>query len=263
MSRGIPLVLVVLIVADARAFGPAGHIVAGEIAEGRLCLPALREIDRLGDGESVGELGMWADRIRSTERWRDSAPWHYMNIADDAPLEAYRTPAEGDILWAIDRFSARLVDRSLNHEDRANALRFLVHFVVDLHQPLHVGRSEDRGGNAIEITVSGETVNLHSYWDSFVLRDELPVSDYLRRTAALIPLLEESLAETAPSGWAVESQALRGVVYSFDADTGLIGPRYEATASDVARLRLIQAGLRLAGRLNALLCPGTGGLLGP
>ncbi len=262
-SRGISLFLAALfVVADANAFGPAGHIIAGAIAERRLCSMALQEIDRLGEGDSVGELGLWADRIRSTERWRDSAPWHYMNIADDAPLDEYRAPPEGDILWAIDRFGARLADPALKISDRADALKFLVHFVVDLHQPLHVGRSEDRGGNAIDIVVSGESVDLHSYWDSVVIRDELPVSDYLRRAATLIPILAESLADSTPLAWAAESQALRDVVYDFDATTGLIDRRYEAVASDVTRTRLIQAGLRLADKLNALLCAGREELLG-
>ncbi|MGI9259739.1 MAG: S1/P1 nuclease [Gammaproteobacteria bacterium] len=263
-SREILLFLATLFVFEgASAYGPAGHRVAGVIAESHLCPAALLAIDRFGEGDRVGDLGSWADQIRSTERWRESAPWHYMNIADHTSLDDYRTPPEGDILWAIERFRTRLADTALSHRDRADALKFLIHFVVDLHQPLHVGRVEDLGGNMIDIVVSGESVDLHRYWDSAVIRDELPVSDYLRRSAALIRLMEENLADTTPRDWAVESQTLRRFVYEFDTVTGSIDSHYEAVARDVTRIRLIQAGLRLAGELNALFCVATEELLRP
>ena len=255
--------VLLLVFGDAGAFGPAGHLVAGEIAESRLCSAARQEIDRLGNGDSVAELGLWADQIRSTARWRESAPWHYLNIDDDASLDTYRTPPGGDILWAIDRFRERFADAGLSNRERANALKFLIHFVVDLHQPLHVGRKEDRGGNTIDIVISGESVDLHRYWDSLVMRDELPVRDYLRRATALIPLLPATPADTTPLAWAAESFALRETVYDFELSTGLIDSGYEAVASDITRIRLIQAGLRLADELNALLCVEKEGLLGP
>lgn len=263
-ARRISFFLTALFVfEDATAFGPAGHRVAGMIAENHLCSPALLAIDRLGGGEGLGELGLWADQIRSTERWRHSAPWHYMNVADDASVDEFEPPPEGDILWAIGRFRARLADVALDLRDRASALKFFVHFVVDLHQPLHVGRIEDLGGNTIDIVVAGETVDLHRYWDSTVIRDELPVSDYLRRSATLIRLMSENLTDTTPREWAVESQGLRRIVYNFDTTTGAIDTRYEAVARDVTRIRLIQAGLRLAGELSDLFCAATEELLAP
>ena len=89
----------------AQAFGPDGHRVAGGVAEAYLCSTATREVERLGAGDTLGELGLWADRIRGDERWRISAPWHYMNIADGAALSDYRSPPEGDVLWAIAHFA--------------------------------------------------------------------------------------------------------------------------------------------------------------
>src|SRR5262249_27997043 len=150
----------------AGAFGPDGHRIAGLLAEPRLCPAARAEVAALTGGEPLAELGLWADMIR--EERPESAPWHYMNIADLRPggesraaVAAYRSPPEGDVLSAIDRFFTALSNRSLPETQRLDALRFLVHFVVDVHQPLHVGRVEDRGGNQIDVRYGDKVVNLH------------------------------------------------------------------------------------------------------
>jgi hypothetical protein len=87
----------------AGAFGAAGHRIAGAVAEQFLCEAAKAEISRLGNGESLADLGLWADRVRSTAAWRYTEPWHYVNIDDGEPLAGHETPAEGDVLWAASR----------------------------------------------------------------------------------------------------------------------------------------------------------------
>ena len=181
-SKGIssPCVLALVFVAaaaptPAAAFGPAGHRIAGLLAEPALCPAARREVEALGRGESLAELGLWADGIREQPEWRQSAPWHYLNVADApgpaaaAAIRAFRHPPEGDVLAAIERFRAELADRGRPEAQRAAALKFLVHFVVDLHQPLHVGRAEDRGGNTIDVVYGETVVSLHGFWDADVL----------------------------------------------------------------------------------------------
>ena len=161
----------------ALAFGPLAHRIAGLLAEPELCAAARTQVAVLG-GESLAELGVWADTIRSEPEWRRSAPWHYMNVDDAAAndvaaalaaIRAYRHPPEGDVLYAIERFRADLGNRALSRRARSQALRFLAHFIVDLHQPLHVGRAADRGGNEVEVRHGPETVNLHRFWDTDVL----------------------------------------------------------------------------------------------
>lgn len=237
---------------SALAFGRVGHTVAGELAGPLLCAAARSGIEALGGGGSLGELGLWADEIREVPGWERSAPWHYMNIADEAPLSRYRSPAEGDVLWAIERFTAQLGDRGLAPEARGRALRFLVHFIVDIHQPLHVGRAGDRGGNTIAFDMGGERTNLHRLWDSGIIaRDARARPDYGAAIAALAAAHEAEWSGAAPLEWAAESLRLRPVVYGFDR---VPDEAYLDTAQALTRRRLAQAGVRLAATLNAIFC---------
>jgi hypothetical protein len=201
----------------ALGYGPAGHRIAGLAAEPLLCRAAAAEIARLTNGESFEDLGSWADRIRGVPRFEHSAPWHYINVADDARLEAVERSPDGDVLWAIDEFSAHLADRGLDDAARAEALRFLVHFVVDVHQPLHVGRAEDRGGNLVEITFGDQRVNLHRFWDNEAIAlAELSEHDYAALLGAATRRFAEVDAGSSPLEWAEESFRLRKDVYDYD-----------------------------------------------
>lgn len=238
----------------AAAYGPAGHLIAGRAAEPGLCERAAAEVARLGGGEDLGELGLWADRIRSDEAYADSRPWHYMNIADGVPLADYRHPPEGDVLWAIDHFSARLGDERLDDASRAEALRFLVHFIVDVHQPLHVGRAADRGGNEIVLRFDGERTNLHRLWDTHAIDwADLGVPAYVRAVEALMAD-DPAPASLDPLVWARESLALRKRVYDFGRAGREPSTAYMDFAARITRERLALAAERLAGTLNTLLC---------
>lgn len=237
----------------AGAYGPEGHLIAGRAAAPLLCERAREAVARLGGGDDLGELGLWADRIRSDPAYADSAPWHYMNIEDGEPLADFRHPLEGDVLWAISHFSARLRDEALDDAARGEALKFLVHFIVDLHQPLHVGKASDRGGNSIELRFRGEETNLHRLWDTNAIdRRGLSVADYVEMVERIAP--EPAITSLDPKVWAEESLALRARVYGFGR-VGAEPPKsYLDFAADVTRKRLALAAVRLAGTLNGIFC---------
>jgi hypothetical protein len=236
-----------------RAYGPAGHRIAGLAAAPLLCESATREIADLAPGEPFEELGLWADRIRGSDAWRHSAPWHYMNVADGESLREYRHPPEGDILTAIERFGRQLADETLAREVRYDALKFLVHFIVDLHQPLHVGRAEDRGGNEILLRYAGNTVNLHRFWDTDTIAIAgLSDAAYARELSQEARRVAQIDTESAMWAWAEESLALRDSVYGFD--DGVADSAYLARAAELTRERLTLAAARLANTLNMILC---------
>ena len=240
----------------AHGFGPDGHRIAGLVAEAYLCDQARVEIGRLGEGDGLAELGLWADRIRTQPPWDDSGPWHYVNIADGASFDDYRSPPEGDALWAIAHFRSRLRSENLTRKQRSEALKFLVHFVVDLHQPLHVGRRADRGGTLTEVFIGENRTSLHRLWDTDAIRDAgLPVAHYVHNVMPMAMLLAAGHRPSPPRQWAAESLSFRTVVYGFDPETGQLDEDYLQTASDLVKLRLIQAGLRLADQLNEIFCP--------
>ena len=206
----------------------------------------------LSNGQSLAQISRWADEVRYVPAWEHTAPWHYMNVPDDTPLASYRSHEGGDVLWAIDEFTRQLRDESLALEDRRNALRFLVHFVVDIHQPLHVGRFEDRGGNTVQLRVEGRRTNLHRLWDSGIISLALDASNHY--AASVVALADSNAANwsrSPPLTWAQDSKRLRSFVYDFDGEPG---PTYFEEADRIMRRQLARAGVRLAATLNGVFC---------
>ncbi|MGI9342532.1 MAG: S1/P1 nuclease [Gammaproteobacteria bacterium] len=258
-------VLSVICAGNAAAYGPTGHRIVGDIAESYLCRQARATVDDLLDGESLAEAGTWADRIRSDPDWRHAGPWHYINVADDVPVQRAERSDEGDVLQAIARFHAELADPAVPERYRAEALKFLVHFIADLHQPLHVGRAQDRGGNRIVVLLGGERSNLHRLWDAQALLKadrrtrSYRVKDQTRAIRALTARDVARLQATPVLDWAAESKNLRPYVYATvprGADSFRPDADYLARAREISMLRLGQAGVRVAGTLNGLFCAG-------
>jgi len=243
------------------AYGSAGHEIVGEIAATFLCEQAASEVDRLLDGESLGRASRWPDWIRKDPQWRKSRPWHFINVADNGRLVEVTGRPGGDVIWAIEKFRDELADPNLSGSRRAEALRFLAHFIADVHQPLHVGREEDRGGNKIAIIVDGQESNLHKFWDAQrLLKQDRNSHGYdkagqITSIRALAAGRVDRLQSIGVLGWARESQALRPDVYAFSAATSVtLDGQYSAAALEISRARLAAAGVRLAGSLNKIFC---------
>jgi hypothetical protein len=252
--RGLLLLVACAGAGSASAYGVEGHLIAGRVAATRLCPRAAAAVDRLGDGRDLGEIGLWADRIRSDPDHAESGPWHYVNLTADERLADLRHPPEGDVLWAIAHFGAQLADAHLDDATRAEALRFLVHFIVDIHQPLHAGRAIDRGGNGIALRFRGEATNLHRLWDTDAIRWRDAslatwIADVGRRADAI-----DGEAGSDPLKWTEESRELLDAVYDFGRPGGEPSPAYLNMAASITRDRLALASVRLAGSLNAIFC---------
>lgn len=236
--------------ASALAWGPVGHRAIGQLAEQRLSVGARQAVrDLLGD-ESLAEASLWADEIRSEPRWQVSSPWHYVNIPDGQAYDRTRRDPGGDVIEALERFVAVLRYRASSREDKVAALKFIAHFVGDVHQPLHVGRASDRGGNEIHVSWFGEPSNLHRVWDSDVISRLRLTPASLTQALALRPAREvDAWRRDSPMTWAAESMALRPLVYAMPG-IGL-GRDYLRKAGPVVEERLLQASVRLAALLDA------------
>jgi len=257
------LALSLLFQDPALAFGPTGHRIVGTIAESYLCPRARELVDSLLDGQSLATAGLWPDWIRHTPEWENTGPWHYINVADGQTLEEATGGPQGDVLWALARFERQFRDRSLSKRRRANALRFFIHFVADVHQPLHVGRSEDRGGNSVRLSVAGKMTSLHALWDGQALlrMDGGSVRDQVRGMAGILSGLKPQQKQGDPLEWARESRRYLHYVYDIKKKSadGVLLPdaRYLAGARRIVKERLALAGVRLAVRLNAAACSRT------
>jgi len=256
----------------ALAWGKTGHRVVAAIADTQLSGLArahVREI--LGHGESLDEAATWPDDMRSDPApfWQKTAsPWHYVTLNG---ITYDHAPPEGDALEALAHYRTVLRDPNANLADKQLALRFVIHIVGDLHQPLHVGKCCDKGGNDVKVTWFGRPTNLHAVWDS-----ALPDEEQLSFTE-LAAKLERHITDRQliewwdinPRDWISESGELRDTVYPTGADMpkpskdkkGKKGKKGQPVLPDLSysyayrftplmERRLSQAGVRLAAYLN-------------
>jgi len=260
-----------LIPAPAFAWGKTGHRVVAAIADRQLSGLARAHIkELLGGPESLDEAANWPDEMRSAPGtfWQKTAtPWHFVTL-DGITYD--HAPPEGDALQALAHFTAVLKDPAASLTDKQLALRFIVHLVGDLHQPLHVGKCCDKGGNDVKVTWFGKPTNLHAVWDSQLVEDEqLSFTELAAKLERHInPEDVVKWWDINPRDWISESAEIRDTVYPTKAEIprpakGKKVKKGEAVLPDlsysyvyrftpVMERRLSQGGVRLAAYLNAL-----------
>jgi len=247
----ILLALSLLVAMPALAWGPIGHRAVGQIAGERLSAKARQAVRGLLGNESLADASLWADEIRSESQWQVSSPWHYVNIPDGESYDRARRSRDGDVIEALERLVAVLRYGEASREDKVVALKFIAHFVGDIHQPLHVGRAADRGGNEFRVSWFGEPSNLHRVWDSEVIsRLRLSPTSLVLALQSRAPEEVEAWRQDSPMTWVAESMSLRPLVY--DMPGRGLGRAYLRDAGPVVEERLLQAGVRLAALLNAI-----------
>jgi hypothetical protein len=238
----------------AFAWGANGHRVTGAVADQYLSGVARANVRLLLGTESLAQAATWPDDMRSdaAEYWRKTAnPFHYVTVPTGSRHDALAAPPEGDAVTALAGFAATLRDPKASVEDRRLALRFIVHIIGDLHQPLHAGRPGDRGGNDVKVTLFGEPTNLHSVWDSGLIDSRRLAYSELAAwlVGAITPEQVIAWSNPDPEAWIAESVALRETLYPADpkltyAYAYRFGPTVDA--------RLSRGGVRIAAYLNRL-----------
>lgn len=246
------LILAVALAPGAGAWGPVGHRAVGRIAEHHLTPQAARAVADLLAPEQLAYVTTWADEIRPEPDWAKGDPWHWVTIPDGQTYESAQKNPGGDILEAIPRFEAVLADRKAPRIERVQALKWLSHLVGDLHQPLHVGRGDDHGGNDIVVLWFNEPTNLHAVWDGKIIdSNQLSFSELADLLDHPTPDQLREWQGGGPRDWARESQELRSACYELGDHK--LSSRYIHDHWPTVRRRLLQAGVRLAGELNRLL----------
>jgi hypothetical protein len=259
------IALVLLIIpSNSFAWGGDGHKIVANIAEARLTPAAKAQVDALLDGAHLADSASWADEVR-----RDrpaTSRWHYVDIPYDATnYDAARDcqlTDHGDCVIAeIARAEKVLRDTSQSKSDRAEALKFLVHFVGDMHQPLHsIERKDpatgqgDAGGNGVHVTFFGQPANLHGIWDSGIIAHGGVTLEQVQKWLSTQD--EKSLAKGDPVVWALAAHAW-AISNSYRIpDDHQLGDDYVQTNVPVVIEQLGCAGVRLAAILNATLVAG-------
>lgn len=248
-----------LMVQAAFGWWAEGHRIVAAIAEPRLNPKAKAAIAAiLPEGQSLESIASWADDIRKERK--ETGSWHYIDIPTAATRGDWSKycPEGGCVVSEIPRMVKLLREETASREQRDEALRFLVHFIGDMHQPLHAGERQDHGGNLVKVTFEGQALNLHAAWDGKLMEAWFKLD----------PNAEARLREGAPAGeraalaegslddWIWQSQAAaRDAAYApLDrCQCNILDEAYLKQAIPVLRLQLLRAGERLGRVLNETL----------
>ena len=257
----VALAVLLSLAPQAGAWGSKGHEVVGFIADAHLTDTARAELRSFCKSPSLAFLANWADAIRDDHP--ETAPWHYCNLPPDAArfVPERDVPPQGCVVDRLEHFRDVLADRTAPPAARLEALRWLTHLVGDLHQPLHCSRAADRGGNSIDVEHEGDTVNLHSFWDTTLVEAQgLSARRYADRLLAEIDGEDRAAWEGgAAADWATESWGLARTMAYTDArgrpveDGAVLGRRYVTSRTVVVDEQLRKAGVRLAWIVNEAL----------
>ncbi|MFN7726081.1 MAG: S1/P1 nuclease [Rubrivivax sp.] len=236
----------------AQAWGADGHRLVAQVAESRLQPAALAAVQQLlaqEPGATLASVSTWADEQRNPL----TAAWHYLNFQRDADCRYARERQcieDNCVVGALQNQTARLANPATPAAERLEALKYVVHFVGDVHQPLHAGFADDRGGNSFQLQAFDRGTNLHSLWDSGLLRN------WPGGAEALNAAVQTAAAAPAPAGtpatWAEESCRIVALPGFYPASRTL-DASYPAQWNATLPHRLAQAGQRLAAVLNEAL----------
>ena len=232
------------------SWGKIGHRVVGEIAQRNLNEKAKKGLKELIGDEELWHASTWADEIRSDPARVYTQYWHYASIPTGKTYFDQKRNKDGDVIEALYRFEEVLRNTKETKEKRLEALKFIDHFVGDLHQPLHVGLAEDRGGNSVKVKWFKDETNLHTVWDEEIINfEQLSFSEYATYLNKFSDDQKKEWLKGTYMDWAKESQELRPKVYDLPENKNL-GYEYSFKMKPVVEERLKQAGLRLASVLN-------------
>ena len=257
--------LACLIIAPVQAWGPLGHSVVAELAQRHLSPAAEAEVERLlapDHTRSLADIASWPDQIQDDPAqaalWKQTRSLHYIDFrTGDCNYTPPRDCRDGHCVVAgLQHYVAVLGDRSQSDAARLEALKFVVHFAGDIHQPLHAGSRDDKGGNTYQVKFEGNGTNLHRVWDSGLLKTRgLDWQAYAQRLDVQGPVsmpLPIAPLDNPYAQWAEESCRITAETGFYPADHK-VSQAYVDAELPVAEMRLREGGRRLAEVLNLTL----------
>lgn len=241
----------------AYGWGATGHRVTGSIAEQYLAPETERRVKALLGEQDLARAATYADDMRSSPDlfWQKTAsPWHYVTVPAGKRYTDVGAPPQGDAAQALSQFAATLRNANASVDEQRLALKFAIHLIGDLHQPLHVGNGTDRGGNNVKLQWFGEPSNLHRVWDTnMIASTDLSYTELSRwLDRGITPALREQWREPNPLVWIAESAALLPDVYPAGKN---LGYDYRYAHLPTLERRLSQAGIRIAAWLDWIYAP--------
>ncbi|PTQ92407.1 S1/P1 nuclease [Mucilaginibacter yixingensis] len=234
------------------SWGFKGHRAVASIAQKHLTSNTAYVVAAYLRGERMADVSTWADENRNPK----TAPWHFLNLPLGLTHEQFVkavTESDNNVYSAILKTEAQLKDKSLSTDEKNEALKYLIHLVGDAHQPMHISRKEDKGGNTIQVRFDGKGTNLHSLWDSKLIDHEgKSEADIAKDYDTATPADIKKWQADSPMEWIWESYQISSELYANIKSGQTIDEAYYNKYIPTIRKRIDQAGIRLAGELNKL-----------
>lgn len=231
------------------AWGPKGQEITVQISEKFLSPQAKIKINKITKNASLSSFATWADQARNSPEWKQTAGWHYINVDDQGNYDHSSEASPDEVLNAIS-YCVKNFKSETSDDKKLIWLKFIIHFVGDIHQPMHIGRVEDRGGNSTQVQY-GRQMNLHYLWDTGLLdKRGYSVSQYVSALQSQNRPTDMLNVSFDANKVIAENFALRKFIYSFS--NGTINKDYEKQGLQIVDDRLWVGGLRLASLLNEI-----------
>lgn len=234
-------------------WGKTGHRTVGKIAERHLTKKTKRHLKKLLNGGSLALYSTYADEIKSDKRYNEFYTWHYINMPLDSNYQSSAKHPDGDLVSGINYCMTIIKDEKSSDDDKAFYLKLLVHLIGDLHQPMHIGLSEDRGGNDFKVSWFGKDTNLHSVWDTKMIEDyNMSYSELASNSEMLSKQEVKTLQSGSAIDWINETHDITKQVYKSVSKGENLKYAYSYKYMGLVRQQLQKGGIRLAKVLNSL-----------
>lgn len=249
MNKKTLLVIAILILFAKTGFswGKRGHEIVVQIAKHYLDKSVINKVQSYLGKMSFEEEAVWMDQIKSNRSYDYMKPWHYINIDRDA---TYVKTKEPNIINALEDAITNLDINSYRTKEAINFnLKLIFHLIGDLHQPLHSGYPDDRGGNYAQVRFQKKQTNLHFVWDESIIQySNITAADCIALGNILSQKEIKSIQKINAVEWLKDSRSLLPQVYNFK--NGNITQSYIKSNTPLVKKQLLKAGLRLAAVLN-------------
>lgn len=245
---------------DLFAWGLKGHDVIACIAEHHLTEKAKENIDKILGGKSMIYYSSWIDNVQNSPYWINgydrTNTWHYFNVDEGFTPQTMPRNPKGDVVSALNM----IIDSLGNYQDelsdsvKIDYLRMLIHFVGDMHCPMHVGHLSDKGGHGVRIKWFGQNTNLHTLWDTKLV-ESVHAWSYTEWQQNLDRCTQEEFDEMSagtPEDWLIETWHITVGIYEYTKPEENYSFKYMYDYAPVVERQFLVAGYRLAALLNKI-----------
>ena len=254
MKKLITIMLLAFTVQTAAAWGPKGHDAVAYIAECNVNKRVKAKVMEALGGHTFTYYSSWADNIRNFPEYRHTSTWHYANVDEGYTYATMPKNPKGDVLTAVTLIVEQLKSGKITPEEENIYLRMLIHFVGDMHCPMHAGRLSDLGGNQVIVKWFGRDVKLHAVWDDLIVESvrKWSYSEWQREIDNVSKQEREAMAAGTPLDWMNETVAICKKIYEDVPAGSELSWDYQNENFPLLEMQLRKAGYRLARLLNEI-----------